>query len=81
MILDPKFMGQRDYDIALRAALRANALTSGSDAGIQAGLAAVYFAKGDKPNAILHQQKAVSLASAGDRDAFKKDLDRYRFAG
>lgn len=61
-IVDNKDVKNRDYDVAMKAATRANELTKGEDAAILDTLARVYYEMGDLKNAVAYQKKAVEHA-------------------
>ena len=71
---------QRDWDLALLAARRAEELTKSKDSDIEALLARVYFASGDRAHAVEYQTKAIALADDDARPAQQKTLEEYRKA-
>jgi thiol-disulfide isomerase/thioredoxin len=83
VIVDPENEGikNRDLDLALRAATRANDLTRGENGAILDTLAKVHFDKGDLPKALELQEKAVKQ-SAGEtyEEELKGRLKQYRAA-
>jgi tetratricopeptide (TPR) repeat protein len=70
-ILDDASVAKRDYDLAFRAASRANELTAGKDPVILNTLARAHFEKGDVAKAVEYQTTAVSLVQDENQ---KKDL-------
>jgi len=81
-IVDPanKMLEKRDLKLALSAALRANEVARGKDAGILDTLAKVYFDSGDAAKAIEFQTKAIELMK-DNPDAVKEfqgRLDEYK---
>lgn len=80
-IVDPDgTVKDKDLDLAMKAALRANELTKGNDAAIVDTVARVYFCKGDIAKAIELQTKAVSLATGEMKAELQKALDEYKKA-
>jgi thiol-disulfide isomerase/thioredoxin len=79
IILSDKGVEKRDLDLALKLALRADALAKHADAAILDTLARAHFEKGDLDKAIAAQAEAVAKAEDG---AMKKDLtatlERYK---
>jgi S1-C subfamily serine protease len=67
-----------DLDVALNAALDATKLTHAQDAQMLDTLARVYFLKGDLPNAIQTQTKAVKMAHDNEKDAMARTLKDYK---
>ncbi len=61
----------KNLDVAMKAAEKANTLTKGEDAAILDTLARAYFAKGDKAKAIELQKKAIQHAD----DEMKAELE------
>lgn len=81
-IADAPELEQRDLELALRAARRANDLTSGQEAQILDTLARVHFARGERDLAVKRAEEAVKLAIDGKtKDEIQKHLDEYRAAG
>jgi len=70
---------RRDYQLALKAAIRANDLTKGENGAILDTLALAYFHTGEPSKALEAQEKAIKLI--GDDDPGLRDrLKRYRKA-
>lgn len=81
MIVDPEFdTDNRDLDLALKAAKRADELTGGEKPEVIDTLARVYFARGDVKKAINLQKRAVKLVDEGENGAYQKTLDEYEKA-
>jgi tetratricopeptide (TPR) repeat protein len=82
MNLDPSSTlaeANRDYKLALKAAIRANELTKGENGPILDTLALAYFKTGKADKALELQEKAIKLM--GDSDEGMKDrLKQYRKA-
>lgn len=77
-VVDNPDVKQRDFDFALAAALKADALTKSENPAILDTLARVYWDKGDKAKAIETQKKAV--ARAGDNpmgESIRAALKKY----
>jgi len=69
----------RDLDFALDLAQKADALGNGQDARAAEVLALAYFSKGDRDNAILHQERAIALQTiAKVKVEYEKQLAKYR---
>jgi len=71
---------QRDVELALTAAARADELTEHADASIIDTLARAYYWKGDLTKAIELQEKAVAAAGSDDKASLQATLDEYRKA-
>ena len=73
---------QRDYALALKAAMRAEELTEGKDASIVDTLARVHFEMGEVAKAIEIQTRAVELAAGQDQaqESLRATLDTYKAA-
>jgi len=68
----------RDYNLARKAAERADALTDGKLAQVQNALAAAWMELGDPGKAIEFQMKAVEMAPTTDkRQEYQAKLDHY----
>jgi len=81
MIVDPEFdTDNRDLDLALKAAKRADELADGEKPEVIDTLARVYFARGDVKKAINLQKRAVKLVDEGENGAYQKTLDEYQKA-
>lgn len=77
-IVDNRGLEQRDLDLALAAANRANELTSGTDSSILDTLAHVHYRKGDKARAVEIQKKAIEHAgSPREREQLQATLTRF----
>jgi thiol-disulfide isomerase/thioredoxin len=79
IIVDPERnleLEQRDLDLALKAAQRADELTEHKNPSVLDTVARVYFWKGDLAQAIELQAQAVELAP--DAEGLQKTLDEYR---
>jgi hypothetical protein len=78
-IVDPAGkVEDKDLDLALKAAIRANELSNHENASILDTLARVYFVKGEIDRAIVLQTRAVAQATERSRDALRKTLEAYR---
>jgi len=78
-IADDKAIKERDLDLAMDAAERANDLTLGKDASILDTLARVHYEKGDFRKALKWQKKAVRYADDGRMgDEIRATLEKYR---
>jgi thiol-disulfide isomerase/thioredoxin len=81
MIVDPQGkVEQKDLDLALTAAARADELNNHRNASVLDTLARVYFVRGETERAIELQAKAVGLAKEQMRDGLNKTLETYRAA-
>jgi hypothetical protein len=70
---------KRDLDLALKLALRADALAKHADAAILDTLARAHFEKGDLDKAIAAQTEAVAKASdEGMKKELTATLERYK---
>jgi thiol-disulfide isomerase/thioredoxin len=81
-ILDEEGVGQRDLDLAMKVAVKANELTKGADGMILDTLARAHFEKGDITKAVELQQKAIEK-SAGNADMVEQmteALEKYKKA-
>ncbi len=68
----------RDFELAMLAAQKANTLSEGKDASVLDTLARVHFAKGDVPEAVRVQTMAVELSKDPRMKAeFQRALDKY----
>jgi thiol-disulfide isomerase/thioredoxin len=80
-ILDDGGLEKRDFDLALRAATRANELTAGKDPAVLNTLARAHFEKGEVAKAVELQTAALGLSTDENQ---KKDLqarlDKYQEA-
>ena len=76
---DTKGVKNRDFKIALKAAIRANELTEEKSAAILDTLARVYYETGDLKAAIKWQRKAVEAVPADTpmADGIRKALEKY----
>lgn len=72
-ILDAPGLDRRDFDLAVKAATRADELTKSSDPAIMDTLALAHFEKGNVDKAIEIQTKAVELAT--DDAQMKEELE------
>ena len=70
----------RELDLALELASRARALADSMDAGTIATLAEVHFRRGEIPQAIEIQTRALAVVPAEFRPEFEQTLERYRAA-
>jgi thiol-disulfide isomerase/thioredoxin len=78
-IVDPESeIKNKDLDVAMKAATKANELSGNKESAILDTLARVYFVKGDKAKAIEYQTKAVEHAEAGEKAELQKTLDEYK---
>jgi tetratricopeptide (TPR) repeat protein len=81
MIVDPESeIGERNVDLAMKAALRADELTKHEDFYVIDTLARVCFAKGETQKAIEHQALALKLADEGAKDGMRATLEEYKQA-
>lgn len=79
LIADHPELANRDLDLALKAAQRANEVTQGKEAAVIDTLARVYWEKGDKSKALEYQQQAVRAASdEAMRAELEVTLEKYR---
>ena len=78
-IVDPvSLMPRKDYDVALKAATRADELTEGRNGAIVDTLARCWFLKGEKQKAVELQRKAVELTPEGElKQRLIKRLEEY----
>jgi len=80
-IVDGKGLEQRDLDLALRAATRAEDLTDGSNMDVLDTLARVHFEKGNITKAVTIQEQALKLAIDPKRKGESQArLDKYKAA-
>lgn len=80
-IVDGKGLEQRNLDIALRAAIRAEDLTDGGNIEILDTLARVHFDKGNVKEAVAVQEQALKLAVDPKRKGeAQAKLDKYKAA-
>ncbi|HEX7879018.1 MAG TPA: hypothetical protein VF720_06380, partial [Candidatus Eisenbacteria bacterium] len=80
-IVDGKGLEERNLDIALRAATRAEDLTDGGDMQVLDTLARVHFEKGNVKQAVTVQEQAVKLAIDPKRKGeAQAKLDKYKAA-
>lgn len=80
-LVDPQGDTDKAYaDLALKAAVAADAMTEGKDPSIVDTLARVHFVKGDVAKAIELQTKAVELAGENSRmkASLEKALEEYK---
>jgi thiol-disulfide isomerase/thioredoxin len=78
-IVDRPGLARRDLDLAMKLATRAVELTKAENAAILDTLARVHFEKGDKPQAIEWQQKAVDKArDPGEKAELSATLKKYQ---
>lgn len=77
-ILDDPGVEQRDFDMALKLARRANELLKAKDPDIMDTLARAYFEKGDVERAIEWQERALELAKPDARTRMQESLDKYK---
>jgi len=77
-ILTDKKSEQRDLDLAVTIAKRADEAAKGADANIIDTLARAKFMKGNKEEAIALQEKALKLTDASAKDNFRKTLESYK---
>ena len=69
----------RDLDFAFDLAQKADALGTGEDARAAEILALAYFSRGDRENAILHQERAIRLQTIAKLKLdFERQLAKYR---
>ncbi|MEM8835041.1 MAG: redoxin domain-containing protein [Planctomycetota bacterium] len=69
---------KQDLELALKAAKKAVAVTKGENANFLDTLGAVYFAMGDRENAIEHAKRAIELEQDGAAKAeYQSRLDEY----
>ena len=77
-IVDNRSLEQRDLDLAMAAATRANEIADGKNASILDTLAHVYYRKGDKAKAIATQKRAIENASTPrEREQLQATLNRF----
>jgi len=77
-IVDPQATWkERDLDLAMRAAAKANELTGDKDPATIDTLARVYFMKGDAKKALELQRRAVELADERMKPSLEKALEEY----
>ncbi len=69
---------KRDYEIAIKAAAKANTLTKGKDSGILDTYAMALYKTGKIEESIAAQQKAFDLAPGCMRSKFKARLEIYK---
>jgi thiol-disulfide isomerase/thioredoxin len=79
-ILEESTLAQRDYDLAMRASVRANELTEGKDPAVLNTLARAHFDTGSVAKAVEYQTTAVSLAGEKEKPDYQARLDRYQEA-
>lgn len=80
-IVDPEFeLKDRDLELAMSLATRANEITEGKDAQVLDTLARVYFTQGDVDHAIELQKKAITLIDGEDTKEYEKALAEYEAA-
>jgi hypothetical protein len=78
-IVDPDVdVKQRDLELALRAALKADEFTEHKDGAILDTVARCYAWKGEMAKAIEIQTKAVSVAKDQMKESLQKTLDEYK---
>lgn len=77
-ILDDPGVEQRDYDMALKLARRANEIKKAKDPDVMDTLARAYFEKGDVDKAIEWQSRAIDLAGPDSRARMQETLDKYK---
>lgn len=81
MIVDPQGdVKDKNLDLALKAATKANEFTEGKDAAILDTLARVYFVKGDKAKAIELEKQAVANAKGQMKQEAESTLKEYEDA-
>ncbi len=69
----------RDLDFAFAIARAADNLGKGEDARAAEVLALAYFSRGDRENAILHQERAIRLQeNAKLKRTYEQQLEKYR---
>lgn len=79
MIVSPEDnLKDKDLELALAAAVRANLLTENENPAFIDTLARVYFEKGDRAKAIEWQQKAIDMLDGEEREAYQKVLESYQ---
>ena len=77
-IVDPDATwAKRDVDLALRAAVKADEFSGGTDPSILDTLARCHATKGDMPKAIEFQTKAVANAKGKMKEQLQQTLDEY----
>ena len=77
-IVDNPAVTERNYDVALEAATRANQAANESDAAILDTLARVHYEKGDLAKAVETQKKAVEHITDGPMaEGIKEALKKY----
>lgn len=74
-ILDTEDLSKRDFDLALKIAVRANEVAKGGAPEILDTLARAHFEKGDVQQAVDFQAKAVEKADPTDRK-LKRELEQ-----
>ncbi len=80
-IVDGKGIEKRDLDLALRAAIRAEDLTNGTNMEVLDTLARVHFEKGNIGQAVTTQEQALKLAVDPKRKGESQArLDKYKAA-
>ncbi|HEY3321972.1 MAG TPA: redoxin family protein [Planctomycetota bacterium] len=77
-ILDEQGVEKRDFDVALKLALRADELTKHENAAILDTLARAYFEKGQVDKAIETETLAISKADEGMKEDLTKALEKYK---
>ena len=70
-------LAQRDLELAMAAAVRADDLTQHGEASIIDTLARVHFLKGDVAKAIELERKAIEVADAQQKAQLQPTLDEY----
>jgi thiol-disulfide isomerase/thioredoxin len=73
-IMDNEDLAKRDFDMAMKFAVRANEVAKGEDPAILDTLARAHFDTGNTTKAIEFQTKAVE--KAGDDKKLKKELEK-----
>lgn len=78
MIMDDPGVEQRDYEMALKLARRANEIQRAKDPDVMDTLARAYFEKGDVDKAIEWQGRAMDAAKPEARKAMQESMDKYK---
>ena len=78
MIVSEPELKDRDFDLALRCASRADTLENHQDSNILDTLARVHWDMGQKEEAIKIQERAVMKAPEKSKASLQETLDKYR---
>ena len=78
-IMDAEGVDKRDYDVALKLALRADEVSGHKNAAILDTVARAYFEKGQKDKAVETETLAIEKAEDQDmKTELKKNLEKYK---